>query len=263
MIRALWTSATGMHAQQTNIDVIANNLANVNTSGFKRSRADFQDLLYQTMRAPGTDTSDSGTQVPVGIQLGHGVRTVSVAKMFSQGDYKQTGNELDMAVEGHGFFQVEMPDGSTAYTRDGTFKLDSTGQIVTSDGYKLEPGIVVPQNAQRVTVGPDGSVNVTLPSTVDPQNLGTIEVATFVNPAGLNALGRNLFSESAASGAAVVGTPGIDGFGTIQQGYLEMSNVDMVEEMVQMIASQRAYEINSKSIKTADEMLGHAANLRR
>ncbi len=183
--------------------------------------------------------------------------------MFSQGDYNQTGNQLDISVEGQGFFQIQMPDGSTSYSRDGTFKLDNTGQIVTSDGYPLEPGITVPQNATQITIGPDGSVNVMLPNNVQPQNIGNIQLARFVNPAGLNAIGRNLFTESGASGNPVVGTPGLDGVGTIQQGYLEMSNVNMVEEMVQMIASQRAYEISSKAIKTADTMLGTAAGLKR
>ena len=263
MMRALWTSATGMQAQQMNIDVIANNLSNVNTTGFKRSRADFQDLLYQTMRAPGSETSQAGTQVPTGIQFGHGVRTAAVSKMFSQGDYNQTGNQMDLAIEGRGFFNIQMPDGTTAYTRDGTFKLDSTGQVVTSDGYPLEPGIVVPPDAVQVTVGPDGSVNAMMPSQVDPVNIGNIQLTTFVNPAGLNAIGRNLYTESGATGDPVVGDPGTDGVGTIQQGYLEMSNVNMVEEMVQMIASQRAYEISSKGIRTADEMLGMAAGLKR
>ena len=263
MIRALWTSATGMQSQQTSIDVIANNLANVNTTGYKRSRTDFQDLLYQTMRAPGTDTSQAGTQVPTGIQIGHGVKTVAVSKLFSQGDYNQTGNQLDLAVEGDGFFQIQMPSGETAYSRDGTFKLDNTGQVVTSDGYALLPGITVPENALGVTVGPDGGVNATLPNQAAPVNVGNIQLASFVNPAGLNAIGRNLFLESGSSGAAVVGTPGSDGVGTIQQGYLEMSNVNMVEEMVNMITSQRAYEVSSKSIKTADEMLQLVANLKR
>ncbi|MBF0620285.1 MAG: flagellar basal-body rod protein FlgG [Magnetococcales bacterium] len=263
MMRALWTSATGMQAQQMNIDVVANNLANVNTAGFKRSRTDFQDLLYQTMRAPGSETSQAGTQVPVGIQLGHGVRAVSVSKMFTQGDYNQTGNQLDLAIEGRGFFQIQMPDGSTGYSRDGTFKMDETGQVVTSDGYPLEPGLVVPQEAVQVTVGPDGSVNVILPDNVEPVNIGNVQLATFVNPAGLTALGRNLFQESGASGNPIIGDPGTDGVGTIQQGYLEMSNVNMVEEMVQMIAGQRAYEISSKGIRTADEMLSTATQLKR
>ncbi|MBF0311209.1 MAG: flagellar basal-body rod protein FlgG [Magnetococcales bacterium] len=263
MIRALWTSATGMQAQQTNIDVIANNLANTNTTGFKRSKTDFQDLLYQNMRAAGSATSAEGTQVPVGIQLGHGVRAVSVSKMFTQGDYVQTGNQLDVAIEGKGFFQIQLPNGETAYSRDGSFKLNNTGQIVTADGYLLNPGFNVPQEAKQVSIGPDGTVNVLLPNQVTPQNLGTIQLAQFVNDAGLTAIGRNLFQESGASGTATTGNPGDNGLGTVQQGYLEMSNVNMVEEMVNMIASQRAYEINSKTIQTADDMLGQAANLRR
>ncbi|MEG3638546.1 flagellar basal-body rod protein FlgG [Magnetococcus sp. PR-3] len=263
MIRALWTSATGMQAQQTNIDVIANNLANTNTAGFKRSRADFQDLLYQNMRAAGAATSQSGNQVPVGIQLGHGVRTVSVSKMFTQGDYVQTGNELDMAIEGKGFFQIQMPDGSTAYSRDGTFKLDNSGQIVTADGYVLDPGLTLPQNATNVAVGPDGTVAVKTPDQADLTEVGQIQLAQFINPAGLNAIGRNLYTESGASGAPVVGTAGEDGLGTVQQQYLELSNVNMVEEMVNMIASQRAYEINSKTVQTADDMLGKVASMKR
>jgi flagellar basal-body rod protein FlgG len=228
MIRSLWTAATGMQAQQTNIDVVANNLANVNTTGFKRSRADFQDLLYQTMRAPGTETSQAGTQVPVGIQLGHGVKTVSVSKMFTQGDYARTGNMLDVSIEGDGFFQVEMPDGSTGYTRDGALKLNSEGEIVTSDGYRIPNIAPVPTDALRVDIGPGGAVDAIMPDQVEPQNLGQIQLAQFVNPAGLNAIGRNLFKESAASGDPVVGDPGVDGMGTVQQGYLEMSNVNMV-----------------------------------
>ncbi|MEO5366161.1 MAG: flagellar basal-body rod protein FlgG [Magnetococcus sp. WYHC-3] len=263
MIRALWTAATGMQAQATNIDVIANNLANVNTSGFKRSRAEFQDLLYENLRASGAATSQSGTQVPVGIQMGHGVRTHTIGKIHTSGDFQNTGNQLDMAIEGQGMFQIQMPDGTIGYTRDGTFKLNNTRTLVTSDGYPLEPGITIPQEAMQIAIGPDGTVSVTIPNQVDPQVVGNIQLATFVNPAGLTALGRNLFSESGASGAPVVGDPGLDGVGTIQQGYLEMSNVSMVEEMVNMIASQRAYEINSKAITTSDDMLSTAVNMKR
>ncbi|MBF0610194.1 MAG: flagellar basal-body rod protein FlgG [Magnetococcales bacterium] len=263
MIRALWTSATGMQAQQTNIDVIANNLSNVNTTGFKRSRADFQDLLYQTMRAPGTDTSQAGTQVPSGIQLGHGTRVSSVSKMFTQGDYVHTGNELDMAIEGQGFFQVQMPDGSTAYTRDGAFKRDVNGTVVTPDGYPLVPNFTIPPDTTTITVGPDGTFSVIQSGNPNPTQLGTIQLAQFVNPAGLSAAGRNLYTETAASGNAIPGTPGTDGLGTVQQTFLEMSNVNMVEEMINMITTQRAYEINSKTIQTADDMLGQVANLKR
>lgn len=263
MIRSLWTSATGMQAQQMNIDVIANNLTNVNTTGFKRSRTDFQDLLYQTLRAPGTDTSAAGTQVPSGIQLGHGVKPVAVTKMFSQGSYNMTGNDLDMLIAGHGFFQVQLPSGETGYTRDGSFKLNSTGQVVTSDGYALQPGFTVPDNTTEITVGQDGSVSVTIDGETTPTNLGQIQLARFVNPAGLSAEGGNLFKESNASGAPITGNPGEDGMGEITQRFLEMSNVNMVEEMVNMISSQRAYEINSKTIQTADDMLGQVSNLKR
>ncbi|OSM02393.1 putative flagellar basal-body rod protein FlgG [Magnetofaba australis IT-1] len=252
-----------MQAQQRNIDVISNNLANVNTTGFKRSRADFQDLLYQNLRAAGAATSQAGTAVPVGIQLGHGVRNVSVSKLFTQGDYVQTGNELDLAIEGQGFFQITLPDGQTAYTRDGTFKLDNTGQMVTSDGYVLQPGITLPQDAMAVAIEPSGIISVKQPGTAALAQLGQLQVADFINPAGLTAIGRNLYTESEASGAAVAGNPNENGFGAIQQGFLEMSNVNMVEEMVQMIASQRAYELNSKSIQTSDSMLGTIGSLKR
>ncbi|MBF0284382.1 MAG: flagellar basal-body rod protein FlgG [Magnetococcales bacterium] len=263
MMRALWTSATGMQAQQLNIDVIANNLTNVNNTGFKRSRTDFQDLLYQTMRTPGSDTSQAGTQVPTGIQLGHGTKAVSVTKMFTQGSYFETGNDLDMLIAGDGFFQVQMPDGTTAYTRDGSFKRDSTGRVVTSDGYPLLPGFTIPVDASEITVGPDGSFNVLQAGNQTPTNLGQIQLARFVNSAGLKSLGSNLYKETNASGAAQAGNPGETGMGEITQRFLEMSNVNMVEEMVNMISAQRAYEINSKTIQTADDMLGQVASLKR
>lgn len=263
MIRSLWTSATGMQAQQLNIDVIANNLTNVNTTGFKRSRTDFQDLLYQTMRSPGTDTSAAGTQVPSGIQVGHGVKPVAVTKMFTQGSYFMTGNDTDMLIAGHGFFQVQLPNGETAYTRDGSFKVNSAGQLVTTDGFPVMPGFTIPDDATEITVGQDGSVSVTVDGETTPTNLGQIQIARFINPSGLLAEGSNLFKESNASGAPTVGNPGENGLGEITQRFLEMSNVNMVEEMVNMITSQRAYEINSKTIQTADDMLGQVSNLKR
>lgn len=262
MIRALWTAATGMAAQQLNIDVISNNLANVNTSGFKKSRVDFQDLLYQTMRPAGT-TEAQGSTVPTGIQVGLGTRPAAVTKIFSQGDFQQTGNPLDLVIEGDGFFQVLLPDGTTAYTRDGTFKLDAQGRMVTSDGFALQPEITIPAEAKSISVGQDGTVSVTLPGQMQPQELGQIQIAKFLNPSGLSSSGRNAMAATAASGDAIVDTPGLNGMGTLQNGYVEMSNIKVVEEMVNMIVAQRAYEVNSKAIQTADQMLEIANNLRR
>ncbi|RLB64481.1 MAG: flagellar basal-body rod protein FlgG [Deltaproteobacteria bacterium] len=262
MIRGLFTASTGMQAQQLNIDVIANNLANVNTSGFKKSRADFEDLMYQTIIEAGT-TSGVGNEIPTGIQVGLGTRPVAVQKIFTQGNYQETGNELDIAIEGEGFFQVLQPDGTTAYTRDGAFKLDSTGAIVTSEGYPLQPAITIPTDTTSITITDDGVVSVLQAGQTDSVQVGTIELANFSNPAGLKAIGKNLFLETDASGAVVLGTAGSDGLGTISQGFLEMSNVSVVEEMVNMIVGQRAYEINSKAIQTADEMLQTANNLKR
>jgi len=262
MLRTLSIAASGMQAQALNIDVIANNLANVNTSGFKRSRADFQDLLYQTLRPPGVNSAE-GNQVPTGIQLGHGTRTAAVQKIFLQGDYAHTQNELDMAIEGEGFFQILQPNGEIGYTRAGAFKLDSEGQIVTSDGFFMEPSISIPSDTVSVTIGTDGTVSVLQAGESEPTAVGNIELARFVNPAGLRSIGRNLFITTAASGDAISGSGGTDGFGTLAQGYLEMSNVSVVEEMVGMITAQRAYEINSKAIQTADEMLQIANNVKR
>lgn len=262
MIRALWTAASGMMAQQLNTDVIANNLANVNTTGFKRSRADFQDLLYQTMRPAGTSNA-SGSQIPVGIQIGHGTRPIAIQKMFTQGDYQETGNKLDLVIEGDGFFQVMMPDGSLAYTRAGSFKQDGQGRVVTSDGLIMKDQITIPQGALDVTIISDGTVQATMPDQIAPQQLGAIELARFTNPAGLSSIGKSLYVPTVASGTAVTGTPGMNGFGTIGQRFLEMSNVKVVEEMVNLIVAQRAYEINSKAIQTADEMLSISNNLRR
>ncbi|HDM10485.1 MAG: flagellar basal-body rod protein FlgG [Deltaproteobacteria bacterium] len=262
MLRTLWIAASGMEAQELNIDVISNNLANVNTSGFKRSRADFQDLLYETLRLPGA-ASAAGTRVPTGIQLGHGTRPVAIQKIFLQGDYQHTQNELDMAIEGDGFFQVLQPNGEVAYTRAGAFKLDSEGRIVTSDGFPVEPEISIPNDTTKISIGTDGTVSVLQAGEIESTEVGTIELARFINPAGLKSIGRNLYLPTSASGDAVVGTAGEDGFGTIAQGYLEMSNVSVVEEMVNMIIAQRAYEINSKAIQTADEMLQMANNVKR
>ena len=262
MIRSLWTSATGMKAQALNLDVIANNLANVSTAGFKKSRAEFQDLLYETLRPAGTPSSQD-TQVPTGIQLGHGTRPSTVLKIFSQGDLEHTKNELDLAIEGDGFFQIAMPNGETAFTRDGGFKLDSEGRIVNADGFALEPEISIPTDAVSISVGMDGTVSVLQAGETTPTEVGTIELARFVNPAGLISTGRNLYINSEASGDAMTGTAGENGLGTIAQGFLERSNVTVVEEMVNMITAQRAYEANSKSIQTADEMLAIANNVKR
>ena len=262
MIRSLWTSATGMQAQALNLDVIANNLANVSTTGFKKSRAEFQDLLYETIRPAGTPSSQD-TQVPTGIQLGHGTRPSTVLKIFSQGDMENTKNELDLAIEGDGFFQIALPNGETAFTRDGGFKLDSEGRVVNADGLALEPEISIPTDALSISVGMDGTVSVLQAGDTTPTEVGTIELARFVNPAGLIAMGKNLYIPSEASGDEMTGTAGENGLGTIAQGFLELSNVTVVEEMVSMITAQRAYEANSKSIQTADEMLAIANNVKR
>ncbi len=262
MQRSLFIGATGMEAQRLNIDVVSNNLANVNTNGFKKSRADFQELLYQGIRAPGASSGD-GTEVPTGIQVGMGVKPAAVQKMFQQGDFASTGNPLDMVIEGDGFFQVSTPDGDIAYTRAGAFKLDSSGNIVNSDGYQMEPAITLPSDTLDITISSDGTVSVLQPGSVTPSQVGQIEIASFVNPGGLQALGKNLFMPSGSSGAATTGTPNSEGRGSINQGFLELSNVNIVEEMVNMIVSQRAYELNSKVVQTSDEMLQMANNLKR
>ncbi len=262
MIRSLFIAATGMEAQKLNIDVIANNLANVNTTGYKRSRADFQELMYEEIKTPGAASAE-GVQLPSGIQLGLGVRPVAVQKVFEQGDFTPTGNPLDMVIEGDGFFQVIKPDGEIAYTRSGAFKLDSEGRIVTSDGYPIEPEITIPSDTLEITIGSDGRISVTQPGSTTPTEIGQIEIARFSNPGGLSSIGKNLFEETASSGVPTTGTPGTEGLGTIQQGFIELSNVNIVDEMVQMIVSQRAYEINSKAVQAADDMLQIANNLRR
>ena len=260
MIRSLWTATTGMQAQQLSIDVIANNLANVNTNGFKKSRPDFQDLLYQTMKVPGSQTS-ADTQSPTGILIGLGVKPAAVTKVFTEGDIIHTENELDVAIEGRGFLQIEMPDGNTAYTRAGSLKRDSDGRITNSDGYPITPAITIPDGTTSVSISETGIVSVVIGGVNGSTQIGNIELATFINPAGLNALGKNLFQETDASGPPVLGAPGDEGFGTLLQTYIEGSNVNIVEEMANMITTQRAYEINSKTIQTSDQMMQTTNNL--
>ncbi|HXU50513.1 MAG TPA: flagellar basal-body rod protein FlgG [Casimicrobiaceae bacterium] len=260
MIRSLWIAKTGLDAQQTQLDVISNNLANVNTSGFKRSRAVFEDLLYQTLRQPGANSSQQ-TNLPTGLQIGTGVRPVATERIFSQGNLQQTSNSLDVAINGQGFLQVQMPDGTTAYTRDGSLHLDNQGQIVTSSGYAVQPAITIPTNAQSITIGNDGIVTVTQPGQANATQVGTLQLANFINPAGLESKGENLYMETQASGSPTTSTPGNNGMGTISQGYVETSNVNVVEELVNMIQTQRAYEINSKAVETSDQMLQRLGQL--
>ena len=262
MLRALHTAATGMEAQQLKIDVIANNLSNVNTVGFKKSRGDFQELLYQTLRGPGLQSSQSGNQVPTGVQVGLGVRTVSVQKMFSAGALNHTENELDIAIEGAGFFQILRPNGQLGYSRAGDFKVDNDGRIVTPDGMPISPEITVPPDTLTVEISADGMVSVMQAAETEPTELGRIELANFINPSGLLSLGRNLYAQTAASGPPVVTSPGEEGLGTLAQGFLEASNVKVVDEMIQMIVGQRSYEMSSKAIQAADQMLRTVANLR-
>jgi flagellar basal-body rod protein FlgG len=251
---ALWAAKTGLDAQQTRMNVTSNNLANVNTTGFKKDRPVFEDLLYQNVHQVGANTSQT-TQSPSGLNLGTGVRVVSTAKNYTQGSPNTTGNSLDMMIQGRGFFQIQLPDGSLAYTRDGSFQPNAQGQLVTASGYIVQPGITVPQGAQSVTIGADGVVSVLLPGQSAPSQVGQLQVADFINPAGLQPRGDNLLVESAASGAAQTSTPGLNGTGTILQGSLEGSNVNVVEELVNMIETQRSYEMNSKAISTTDQML--------
>lgn len=263
MIRSLFTAATGMIAQQMNIDAIAHNLANVNTTGFKKSRVNFQDLLYETIRPSGSETQ-AGTTIPEGIQIGHGVRPSAISKIFTSGAAIQTGNALDMMIEGDGFFQIELPDGTIAYTRDGSFKINEDGTVMTADGYPLTPAITIPTDTELISIGSDGTVSARVPGDNTPQTLGTLQLVRFSNPAGMDArLGRNLLLETQASGTPNEGQPGLDGIGTIAQGFLENSNVQVVEEILQMIIAQRAYEANSRVIQTADDMLQTANNVRR
>lgn len=262
MIRALFIGASGMNAQQLNIDVISNNLANSSTSGYKKSRADFQDLMYQDKKFPGA-ISSADSRYPSGMQVGLGVVPAAVQKIFLQGDVTSTGNPLDLAIEGDGFFQITQTDGTTAYTRAGSFKMDANGNVVNSEGLALTPSITIPTDATQVTIGSDGTVSVTTQGTTTPTTVGNIQLARFVNPGGLMAMGKNLFTETASSGTPTVATPGTTGIGTLEQGYLEMSNVDIIEEMVGLIIGQRAYEANSKSVQTADSILNVINSLKR
>ncbi len=258
MNQSMMIAKTGLDAIQNRMSVISNNLANANTTGFKQDRVVFEDMLYQTIRQPGAQSS-SGTQLPSGLMIGSGVRTVATEKMHTQGNIVQTGNALDMAIQGRGFFQIIMPDGSLSYTRDGTFQIDSTGQMVMSNGYPLEPAITIPQDALSVTIESDGSVNVLQAGQTAPTTVGNVQLADFVNPTGLQPVGENLYKESAASGTAITGTPGLTGLGTVVAGALETSNVNVVTELINMIETQRAYEMNSKAISTADQMLQYAS----
>ncbi|OJZ21190.1 MAG: flagellar basal-body rod protein FlgG [Thiobacillus sp. 65-29] len=260
MIRSLWIAKTGLDAQQMQMDVISNNLANVSTTGFKRARAVFEDLLYQTLRQPGAQSSEQ-TQLPSGLQIGTGVKPVATERLFTQGNLQQTGNARDVAIQGNGFFQVLMPDGTTAYTRDGSFQTDANGQLVTASGYAVQPAITVPADAQSLTIGRDGTVSVTTPASATPTVIGSLQLATFVNPVGLQSLGENLYAETASSGTPAANTPGSNGAGLLNQGYIETSNVNVVEELVNMIQTQRAYEINSKAISTSDQMLQRLTQL--
>lgn len=256
---ALWAAKTGLDAQQTQMTVVSNNLANVNTTGYKKGRAVFEDLVYQNVRQVGA-SSTQDTQLPSGLSLGTGVRVVATEKMYTQGSFDQTDNSFDLAIEGRGFFQVLTPDGTMAYTRDGSFQVNSDGQLVTSSGYAVQPSITIPSAAQSVTIGSDGTVSVQLAGQSAATQVGTLQLADFINPAGLQARGQNLLLETAASGAAQVSTPGLNGLGTLLQGSLEASNVNVVEEMVNMIETQRAYEMNSKAISTTDQMLQFITN---
>ena len=260
MLRALYSASSGMESQQTQLDVIANNLANVSTNGFKKSKAEFQDLLYHTTSAPGADAG-GGNQVPTGVQIGHGSRLVSTAKVFTTGELKQTDERLDLAIEGDGFFEVQMPDGTKAYTRDGNLKTGPDGRVLTSTGLPLQSGFQpIPAGSKNVSIASTGEVSVTSSSGTSTFRL---QMVRFANPAGLQSLGRNLYAETSASGSAEIGSPGENGFGTVQQGALEMSNVKVVEEMVNLIVAQRAYEVNSKAVQAADEMLQMSNNIRR
>ncbi len=254
MIRSLWIAKTGMEAQQTQLDAISNNLANVSTNGYKKSHAVFEDLMYQNLRQAGGNSSEQ-TTLPTGLQLGLGTRAVATARSFAQGNLQQTTNPLDVAVKGNGFFEIQLPDGTTGYTRDGSFQVSSQGQLVTNNGYIVNPGVTIPNNAQSVTIAADGTVSVALPGQALPQAVGQIQLANFVNPAGLEPKGQNLYAETAASGTPTTGAPGANGMGQLQQGFVETSNVNVVEELVSMIQTQRAYELNSKAISTSDQML--------
>ncbi|WP_353978882.1 flagellar basal-body rod protein FlgG [Salinicola endophyticus] len=260
MIKSLWTAKTGLEAQQVKLDVISNNLANVSTNGFKRSRAVFEDLLYQNVRQPGAQSSVVDT-LPSGMQVGTGVRPVATERLHTQGGLQNTENSRDLAINGKGFFAVQMPDGTTGYTRDGSFQVNQNGQLVTAGGYPVDPPITIPQNALSISVAQDGTVSVTQPGTSQSNQVGQIMVSTFINPTGLQSIGQNLYLETDASGPSTSLTPGLQGAGTVYQGYVETSNVNVVEEMVSMIETQRAYEINSKAVETSDQMLARLSQL--
>ncbi|WP_456452701.1 flagellar basal-body rod protein FlgG [Hydrogenimonas sp.] len=262
MIRSLYTAATGMIAQQLQIDTTSNNIANVNTIGYKKQRAEFADLFYQTAEYAGTSTSEV-SKSPTGISVGLGARPTAIAKQFSQGNFKETGNNLDLAITGNGFFKIVLPDGTEAYSRNGAFKLDASGTIVNSDGYKLSPEIVIPEDAVAISIGTDGTVSVLQAGQQEATDIGQIQLTNFINPAGLHSLGDNLYINTSASGDPIEGVPGVDGLGQIRQGFVEMSNVQLVEEMTDLITGQRAYEANSKAITTSDEMLQIVNNLKR
>lgn len=260
MIRSLWVAKTGLDAQQTSLDVISNNLANASTNGYKRARAVFEDLLYQTLRQPGAQSSPT-TTIPSGLQIGTGVQSIATERNFAQGSLRQTGNPLDMAINGQGFFRIAMPDGTFAYTRDGAFQKDATGRVVTASGYPLDPQITVPIEALTITISKTGEVDITTPGNIAPTNIGNIQLTTFVNAGGLQSMGENLFVETASSGPPVQNVPGENGAGLINQTYVETSNVNVAEELVTMIQTQRAYELNSKAIQTSDQMLGRLTQL--
>jgi flagellar basal-body rod protein FlgG len=260
MIRSLWIAKTGLDAQQTQLDITSNNLANVSTTGFKRSRAVFEDLLYQTLRQPGAKSSQQ-TDIPEGLQIGTGVRPISSVRVHTQGNLQQTGNQFDVAINGQGFLQVQMPDGTNAFTRDGSLHMDAQGQLVTSNGFPISPAVTLPANAQSVTIAQDGTISVTLQGSAIPQQVGSLQLANFMNSAGLQSIGQNLYVETAASGTPSTGTPGTNGLGLLSQGYVETSNVNVVEELVNMIQTQRAYEINSKAITTSDQILQRLTQL--
>ena len=260
MIRSLWTAKTGMEGQQTKLDSIANNLANVSTNGYKRADVVFEDLMYQNLRTAGAASSEE-SELPTGLQVGLGVRVAASTRNFSQGNLQQTAGNLDVAIKGQGFFQIQLPDGTTAYTRDGAFQVDANGQLVTNAGYVVQPGITIPAAAQSVTIAADGTVNVTVANQTAQQSLGQLQLASFVNPAGLEPRGGNLYAETTASGTPNTGAPASDGLGSLQQGFIEGSNVNVVEELVSMIATQRAYELNSKAIQTSDQMLQRLGQL--
>jgi flagellar basal-body rod protein FlgG len=262
-MRALYTASTGMAAQELNVELISNNIANMRTAGFKRQRAEFQDLLYQSMRRVGSTSSDAGTVLPTGVDIGSGVKLVATPRVMSQGVVTQTEKTYDVAIRGEGFFQVELPDGTTAYTRDGSFELDPNGQLVTADGYTVSPGITVPQNTLAVSISATGMVEATLQGQTAPQQLGQLQLARFINKSGLEAKGDNLFLETEASGAPLEDVPGAEGFGTVLQNYLEQSNVNAVTEISDLIAAQRAYEMNSKVVSSADQMLQNTSAMLR